>query len=696
MLRSLMTAVTGVKAHQTMLDVTGNNVANVNTAGFKRDVTVFQDLLYQTTQGATAPGNGRGGIDPSQVGLGVAVAAIETVHSQGGANYTGQRTDMMVQGEGYFVFSDGMKQMYSRSGNFIIDGDSMLTHSGTGYRVQGYAMTQNPLDPTSYDRSTQLSDMRIAIGSKIAAKETNLVGLRCNLNSTVKNYLPMGYEEGTTTKSVTFANGVTYDVEASTTKTYTANNATTIPNYLQYTITDPNDSTKSTTISLTLNDIKDGVPQFDTATIAIAQGTGGHAITGITAADISYNNTTGGLKITGAVGGVPDVTLWETNVHEKMDYTPLSVTDSLGNQMDFLMEFQENPLDGSTATAVFTWKYTDATTSAVTYGQTTQVIPLKIDGTFDIPDEGLDISAGAWPGIWGGGPAGTVAGSTLVLKSSANGAGVQIEAAKTAAVAGVAARTAIGGVQQNPNGIHNTKFSVYDCQGNAHTMEVSFKKISANNWRVEVYFPDEPDLYTYKPSFQIEFGPCGKIISVDGQLVDQGAEFELDVPFSLTGSMNSKIKLDLTGKAFGFDDPIEGVTQFGSPTTTKAWYQDGYAMGTMTDFSVGKDGVITGIYSNGKNVPLYTVALALFANPMGLEKVGSTMFSESTNSGMAQIGAPQEGGVGSILGSNLEMSNVDLTEEFTKLILAQRGFQANARIVTTSDSILEEVVNLKR
>ena len=101
MLRSLMTAVTGVKAHQTMLDVTGNNIANVNTTGYKKDFTIFQDLLYQTTQGASGPGDNRGGINPSQVGLGVSVASIETIHSQGAAQYTGNKSDMMINGDGF-------------------------------------------------------------------------------------------------------------------------------------------------------------------------------------------------------------------------------------------------------------------------------------------------------------------------------------------------------------------------------------------------------------------------------------------------------------------------------------------------------------------------------------------------------------------------------------------------------------------
>ena len=112
--------------------------------------------------------------------------------------------------------------------------------------------------------------------------------------------------------------------------------------------------------------------------------------------------------------------------------------------------------------------------------------------------------------------------------------------------------------------------------------------------------------------------------------------------------------------------------------------------------AAGKDGTITGVYSNGVNIPLYRIALALFSNPTGLTKVGSTAFTASNNSGLAQVVAAGEGGAGTIAGGTLEMANVDLSEEFVRLIVAQRGFQANARVVTTSDQVLEEVINIKR
>ena len=116
----------------------------------------------------------------------------------------------------------------------------------------------------------------------------------------------------------------------------------------------------------------------------------------------------------------------------------------------------------------------------------------------------------------------------------------------------------------------------------------------------------------------------------------------------------------------------------------------------MTSFAFGSDGTLRGVFSDGVQRDLGRIALADFNNPMGLEKVGETSFRESANSGAPQIGTPGQGANGTILGGALEMSNVDLAAEFTNLILAQRGFQASSRVITTSDQVLEELVNIKR
>jgi flagellar hook protein FlgE len=124
--------------------------------------------------------------------------------------------------------------------------------------------------------------------------------------------------------------------------------------------------------------------------------------------------------------------------------------------------------------------------------------------------------------------------------------------------------------------------------------------------------------------------------------------------------------------------------------------QDGYASGTLQSFSIGTDGSINGTFSNGRVQSLGQIRLATFPNPAGLSKVGNNLFRESANSGVANIGNPGTGGRGTLAPGALEGSNVDLADEFTKLIVAQRGFQANARVITTSDEVMQEAVNLKR
>jgi flagellar hook protein FlgE len=157
--------------------------------------------------------------------------------------------------------------------------------------------------------------------------------------------------------------------------------------------------------------------------------------------------------------------------------------------------------------------------------------------------------------------------------------------------------------------------------------------------------------------------------------------------------------------ANGATNPINAAMSFSSvtqiagtagETSVMATSQDGRALGTLSDFAIGKDGVITGTFTNGMTEPLAQLCLAGFANPAGLNKVGTSVLAETGNSGLPQIGQPASGSMGSVTSGFLEASNVDLATEFANMIFAQRGFQANARIITTSDQILQELVQLKQ
>ncbi|NCC96742.1 MAG: flagellar hook-basal body complex protein, partial [Synergistales bacterium] len=246
---------------------------------------------------------------------------------------------------------------------------------------------------------------------------------------------------------------------------------------------------------------------------------------------------------------------------------------------------------------------------------------------------------------------------------------------------------AITTIRENSASVHEGKGTVYDSLGNAHTLEVAWKKVGNNTWSWEAFFPDSPELALAENKGVLLFSEDGKILS--------GGENTISVGFSAIGAADAEIVLDFSGKSFGKDE-IEGVTQYGSAFTTKPYSQDGYKMGVLKDFSTSNDGTIVGVYDNGQNQSLYKVALAKFANPQGLLKNGGTVFSKSINSGEPSIVNAMVEGAGSIAGASLEASNIDITDEFTNLITTQRGFQASSRVITTSDSMLEELLNLKR
>src|SRR5690606_30689212 len=137
MLRSLYSGISGLRSHQTMLDVTGNNIANVNTTAFKSSATQFQDTLSQLQRGAAGPQAEQGGTNPAQIGLGVQVAGLSTNFAQGSAQATGRSTDMMISGDGFFVTRSGGDQFYTRAGNFDLDAQGRLVTPDGGI-VQGW------------------------------------------------------------------------------------------------------------------------------------------------------------------------------------------------------------------------------------------------------------------------------------------------------------------------------------------------------------------------------------------------------------------------------------------------------------------------------------------------------------------------------------------------------------------------------
>ena len=415
MLRSMFAAISGLRGHQIMMDVIGNNIANVNTVGFKSGRVNFQDILSQTVHGATAPQSGLGSINPAQIGLGMTVAGIDVLQTQGNLQSTGKTTDMAIQGDGFFIESDGSGTSYTRDGAFDIALDGSLANPASGMKVQGWQADA----AGNIDITQPLTNITIPIGQRTTALATSSVSL------------------------------------------------------------------------------------------------------------------TGNLDAGAAVGtSVP---------------TTMTVFDSLGISHSVKVTY--------TKTAANTWSWT---------------------ATKDAADTGITIAQ------------------------------VAADPAATPPVLPV-----------------NNGVLTYTTSGSE----------ASSTGTLSFTFPD--------------------------------------------GATATTPSISMTQ-----------MTQF-SGTSQPAGQSNGFTSGTLVTFAVGNAGQLSGVYSNGQTQVLGQIALANFLNSAGLLRAGQNNFVATSASGAANVGTAGTGGRGTVTTGALEMSNVDLATQFTGMITAERGFQANGRVITTSDEMLQ-------
>ncbi len=188
MMRSLYAGVSGMQGHQTRLDVIGNNVANVNTTGFKRGRVNFQDMISQQLSGAAKPTTEVGGVNPKEVGLGVTIASIDTIFTQGNLQSTGVPTDVAIQGNGFFVLKNGEETFYTRAGAFGLDNEGTLVNPANGLRVQGW-MAQELNGEMILNTAGDVEDLIIPVGTKDPARATTNVDFACNLDKNTPEIL---------------------------------------------------------------------------------------------------------------------------------------------------------------------------------------------------------------------------------------------------------------------------------------------------------------------------------------------------------------------------------------------------------------------------------------------------------------------------------------------------------------------------
>ncbi|GHV32964.1 hypothetical protein AGMMS4952_24340 [Spirochaetia bacterium] len=278
---------------------------------------------------------------------------------------------------------------------------------------------------------------------------------------------------------------------------------------------------------------------------------------------------------------------------------------------------------------------------------------------------------------------------------------------------------------------------IYDSFGAEHILRVEFTRIPAedvdgnplpgnnNQWTANVFV----DAGEVDPVTGERPNPTATAAGLGAEAPAAGTANTFNVVFSNTGTLQSitdadgnpggvegsllmNVAYDVQSATPGDDGAlirqqfalnlgavgglVNSITQYAESSSTKAIIQDGYGMGYLENYKIDQSGVITGVYSNGTNRTLGQIAMASFANQGGLEKGGDNTFLSSNNSGFANVGVSGVAGKGKIISGTLEMSNVDLSEQFVDMIVTQRGFQANSRTIQTADQLLQEILTLKR
>jgi flagellar hook protein FlgE len=502
---SMNIGVSGMDAYQAQIDVISNNIANVGTTAYKGQSLTFQDLLYQTQLPASGPTKTNGGINAQQVGIGVKVGATDTNTNQGGVQTTGVNTNMMINGDGYFILNNtdatGAPR-YTRNGDFSLNSSGLLYDPSSGLGVMGYAA----------DASGNIS----ATGAPGAIQ------------------IPIGLKSQSTATGAGLKQGPAGD--------------------------------KMFDMSFGGN--------LDATQFASAASNGG---------------------VSGAMFATAGTTIYDSLGDPHL--VQVTFQPQVSNGGTPVVPFQVTNALGVPVTAATEWAYTVSSTDSTQFA--TSAAPSATSDLqyafFDQHGQFINTSGIAGPPIAGGtlgAPNVHLAGSSLTGGTTGTG-----------------------------------------------------DQLTVLQWGV----------------------PPGANNSVTGT----GTPGPIGLDFSTLTSNAATSAIDSTG-------------------------QNGVAPGTLSNMSVGQDGTITGSFTNGQTQTIARVAVAAFQNEAGLTRLGSSQYAASADSGSAQVGTANAGRFGAIAGDSLEMSNVSIADEFTKLITAQNAFTANSKSITTANTDLQTVIGLIR
>ena len=826
MMRSLWSGVSGLQSHQIAMDVEGDNIANVNTAGYKYSRANFSDLLSQTSKPATAPEGELGGKNAMQVGLGTQIISTQQIFTQGSLQTTDVWSDMAIQGEGFFVVSPdgGLTKYYTRNGAFTRDVLGNFVDSN-GYIVQGWMRDE---DTGTIDPTVPVTNINIEPGLSMPANPTTEIKYKGNLNT--------GEHIGTQSAAIYSldSNHGWFDTSGNGILTADKLFAPTRPASTE------NDTSKDTLYMDSKNQVRLRERGVDMGVIYDENGDAlnlrdgqGVWVSYADAKAIFSGDQGGGIKIPLNAQGNPDGKL-DININgidirrtvqnlsevvaainEFSVQTGVKASVINGNQIQLTNQnnlgttaatknikifanngnniaFTGNAAATWSAAVITAYQYTYSSVggvaahsyddSAVRQFTTTEDLReamqqdarkyINYDGNllaYDAAQQGDPRSAATkWQDNQGytqeaynnkndgvrvtvnaqgqfeiNNPAGdafneddyngdtftkgqdtangdvitdgtVVTGTTPDNKNKKDDDKIVTIAVTALSNDIVNTNTRMEKAFSNLNGslsigastgktssalkmsAHSMTTEFYDSLGSKHEITVEYRKVSyspenGTEWSIMVTVPEpgvinlDPEAGAYKNvvTGNIRFGTDGSLIGYSPSTINYTAN---------NGSAAGQtISLNF-GTLGGFD----GITSYDEKSNTENIAQDGYTGGTLNGLRIDQSGKIIGSFTNGHSLALAQVSMATFTNNNGLEKLGGNVWGETANSGAPVIGAASTGSRGKINASTLEMSNVDLSHAFTQLIVIQRGYQANSKTITTSDNMLNTLLQLKQ
>lgn len=681
LIRAMNSAISGLRAQQYKIDVIGDNLANSTTPGFKSGKVTFHSLLNQTLSFGTAPQGFLGGVDPRQIGLGVDVAETTKNFTQGELETTGVASDLGIEGNGFFIMVDQSGQtVYSRDGSFGINPQNYLHNPANGFIVQGVNADMTTFSIAS---GSALEDIRIPLGEVQLAVQTSTAMFDGNLNGGGAQALQGSILEssvlrigsgGTTASSAALltslymspeTGGPDIDLGLDTGDTITVRGkkgGRVLGDrvFRIGTASQAGDHGYGTTLGDFMT--------FVNRSLGINTGVNDKLVSAIRDDD-NNPNTPGVTGVATSVGGAPATSVTQTG----RDFTAEGV--QIGDMIRF------NSGNGAGQISVITAVGTDT----ITFTAISSSLPQPVVGDSFSLHETPGVTEGGFPSAAGrlriAGNVGSANDLTDIEAVSSDGISLSTFYTRQSA--------------EGESAVTNATF--YDSDGQAHLVELTYvletkggvDSSTGSTGNVFRFFAEAADSRAVSGTSILGYdrvvGTGTVTFSTAGQFLSQNPTSSISLVLPNQGAATPlTVTPDLSGMT-GFADRLSQVF---------LTEQDGFPVGVLSDYSVGTNGVVTGIFSNGVTRSIAQIKLANFANPNGLRAIDSNNFVSAANSGQAVVGTPGTLGIGTVRSGVIEASNVDFAREFTNLIVSQRGFQANARVIKTSDNLLEELVNI--